>query len=437
MTLVALAVRIVFVLHYENPSPLAGDATYYHLFANLVADGRGFVDPYRHAADATHPPLYTLALAASSLVGLRSVLDHQLWSCVLGSSMVIVVGVTGREVVDATTGLVAAGITALYPAFWINDGLLMSETVVQVVIALLVLFVYRTLRRPSAGNAIAVGALCGLAALTRGEFILLPFVVIAPLAWSLHRHSAPRVLALGATMLGALVVVLAPWSLYNLGRFEQPVPISTQGGQTLAGANCPYTYTQGKWLGLWNYPCVLFHSPGKAPGQPGHGKDASELDALYRDNGIAYARSQLGRVPVVVLARIGRVFGVYRPLQQLRTESGGADGRPYRPGVAALLTYYLTVVAAVAGLLLFRRRGIPWWPPVSFAVLVTLTAAATYGASRFRVPLEVALMVPAAAAITAGTRAALSAPGRRNERHPAADEEDDEHDRQPRNTVIT
>ncbi|HEY3723611.1 MAG TPA: glycosyltransferase family 39 protein [Acidimicrobiia bacterium] len=396
VALVGLTVRVAFVLRYENPSPLAGDATFYHLMANVLADGHGFVDPVHHAADATHPPAYPLLLAVASRLGFRSVLDHQLWSCLIGSAVVIVVGVTGRELVDDATGIAAAVLAAVTPAFWINDGLLMSETVVQLVLALVVLFVYRTIRRPSVGNALVVGALCGVAALSRGELIALLVFMLVPLAWSLFRRLGARALRFGAAMLVAFALVLAPWIVYNLGRFERPVIVSTQGGATVAGANCPYTYEDARFIGLWAYPCTLFNRPSP---HDARGKDQSVLDGLYLQNALDYVKGHETRAPVIAVARVGRVLGVYRPLQQLDTESHGADGRPFGPGVAALLVYYATVVAAAAGLVLFRRRGIPCWPVLTFAALVVLTAVTTYGATRFRVGIEIAMLVPAAAAV--------------------------------------
>lgn len=408
-----LAVRVAFVLHFENPSPLAGDAGYYHHVANLLADGWGFVDPIRHAPDATHPPAYTLVLALASALGFRSVLDHQLWSCIVGSGVVVAVGLTGREIVDDTTGLVAAALAAVYPAFWINDGLLMSETLVQLVVAVLVLFVYRALRRPTIGNAIAVGAAAGVAALTRGELILLPLILVLPLIWSVVRRKRREALAFAAAAVVAVAVVMLPWTVYNLSRFERPVVDSTQSGATVAGANCPATYQDRTWIGLWNYTCVLFNQPDR---KAARGHDQSAVDAMYMRKGVGYATAHASRLPVVVLARVGRVVGVYRPRQQLDVESRPADGRPFSTGVAALLGFYVVAVAGVVGLVLLRRRKVPIWPVVVFAGLVVVTAATTYGATRFRDSLEVALMVPAATAFVHGwtARPRKRVPGARN-----------------------
>ena len=85
IVLAGFALRLTWILVSRQHIAFGGDAGFYHLGANLLVDGRGFVSPYhpsRQAAD--HPPLYIVWLAIPSLVGLRSQLDHLIWSAVLG-----------------------------------------------------------------------------------------------------------------------------------------------------------------------------------------------------------------------------------------------------------------------------------------------------------------------------------------------------------------
>src|SRR5712691_6307922 len=104
IAVLGLGIRIGYVLLFKNPIPVRGDPYYYHNGANLLVDGHGFVHPFlflekgQSVPGADHPPAYIVALAASSLVGLRSFLAHQLWSCVMGTATVVVVGLAGREI---------------------------------------------------------------------------------------------------------------------------------------------------------------------------------------------------------------------------------------------------------------------------------------------------------------------------------------------------
>jgi hypothetical protein len=97
--LLGLVVRVAYtLLHGDVLGELGFDAPYYHNAANLLANGHGFVEPTFltkfaiSTPGADHPPAYFVFLATTSVVGLQSVLVHQLWSCLLGA---VAVGMTG------------------------------------------------------------------------------------------------------------------------------------------------------------------------------------------------------------------------------------------------------------------------------------------------------------------------------------------------------
>ena len=108
-----------------------GDQYYYSLAAEALAEGRGFVVPWfdtvtQPAAD--HPPLTALVAVPASLLPGWSVLPQRLTMCVIGAVAVVVIGYLGRQVAGRRTGLVAGGLAGVAPALWINDGLIMSES---------------------------------------------------------------------------------------------------------------------------------------------------------------------------------------------------------------------------------------------------------------------------------------------------------------------
>ena len=49
-------------------------------------------------------------------------------SCVVGSTAVVIAGILGRWLAGDRVALVAAGLTAVNPMLWINDGMLLSES---------------------------------------------------------------------------------------------------------------------------------------------------------------------------------------------------------------------------------------------------------------------------------------------------------------------
>jgi hypothetical protein len=101
-------------------------------------------------------------------------------------------------------------------------------------------------------------------------------------------------------------------------------------------------------------------------------------------------------VPVVVAARVGRVWGLFRPLQTARFAAG--EGRPRWASYLSLALYYVLVPFAIGGVFVARSRRVPIAPLLGPFVVVLLTAAIFYGPARFRVPADVSIVVLAALA---------------------------------------
>src|SRR4051794_8334932 len=187
-----LAIRLVYIFAFKNPAPLIGDARYYHSAANLLARGHGFVNPDlykvrglltpgRGVQAADHPPGYIVALALPSWLGFRSALDHQLWSAAIGTTTIVVTGLAGRRIAGPAVGLIAAGLAAVYPNFWLNDGLVMSETMVLFAAAIVVLASYHFHEHPVPWSAAYLGLATTAFVFTRAEGILLLGLLLPPL----------------------------------------------------------------------------------------------------------------------------------------------------------------------------------------------------------------------------------------------------------------
>lgn len=388
-----LAVRVLFVLGSGRTFEFLSDAFYFHLGGQALADGAGFVDPYRYAAGesipaAGHPPLYQAYLAIPSLFGLDSIRAHQLASTLLGATMVVVVGVIGRRLGGKRTGLVAAAVAALYPNLWINDAMLMSESMYALIIALVLWASYAAWQRTDLVGAAMLGGAVALAALTRAEAILLLVLLVVPLYGLMREQALRRKILLAGTALGVALAVMAPWVVYNLTRFDRPVLLSSGAGHVLAAANCDQTYS-GNLLGYWSKDCLF--------GEPAQG-DHSVWEAAARAEGIDYMTAHVGEVPLVVLARVGRLWELYRPLQGVEL-SAYAEHRGLWPARFALASYYILVPIGVYGTVVLWRRKVTVVPVVALAVMVTVTAAVSFGITRYRVPVDVALAVLAGVAV--------------------------------------
>jgi 4-amino-4-deoxy-L-arabinose transferase-like glycosyltransferase len=397
--LAAVALRVGYVLTVTRNDHHAYDAFYYDAEATSLADGHGFVDPFGFAGGqkpgpaADHPPLTSMALVpAAELDEAATWLAHgslamRFEMTLLGVGVVAAIGLLGRALKGDRVGLLAAAIAAIYPNLWMNDGLVMSETLATLLTVIALLLVYRVVRRPSAAPVVALGLVCGLATLTRAELLLYVPLLAVPTVWIALRSSRRTTLASAGVVVLAAVVV-GPWVIYNLTRFEDPVFVSTNDGIALVGSNCHATY-YGHSVGLTRLACL-----GRTP--PG---DASAQSRVYRQRAFDYIGAHAARVPVVALARVGRLWSVWNPADTITFNEG--EGRPSWASTLGVVSLLLLLVAAVPGLLALRRRGVPAWPLLVPAVVVTVAAVAFYGQPRFRAPAEPAIVVLAAIGIDA------------------------------------
>jgi 4-amino-4-deoxy-L-arabinose transferase-like glycosyltransferase len=281
-----------------------------------------------------------------------------------------------RRLAGDRAGLIAAAIAALSPVLISADGAVMSETLLGL---LVVLAIYVAHGQQSTRRGALLGVLIGLAALTRGEAILLLLLLV--------RRPGREL----AVMVLACALVLAPWTIRNLTTFDKPVWISTNEGNLIAGANCRSTY-YGHDIGSWDLGCV--------PGRPI--EDESVAAARFRRAGLDYAREHTGRVPLVLLARLGRTFDLYQPIRQAQHAEGRAAGLE----VAGAIFFWLLVPLGAYGVTLLRRRSLPLLAPFALAIAATLVG---YGVPRFRHPADVALVVLAAVAL-AGAGSSVASP---------------------------
>ena len=389
----AFALRVGYVMLAKRHEPVLGDQIYYNAQANTIARGHGFTDFRDGSQQAEHPPLTALALTPTSWVmerfdpGGSHLLAQRLTMTIFGAGVVLIIGLLGRAVAGDRAGLVAAAVAAVYPNLWINDGLVMSETLATLAVALAILLAYRFIRHPRGTTAAWVGVACGLAMLARAELGLLLPLMVLPVALMLHALPFKRQLGLFLLACVAALAVVSPWLIANLTRFDEPVLFSTNDGLTICGANLHRTY-YGEGTGLWALDCAAFPVP--------HG-DRSVVSNALRSDGVRFIRDHLGRVPVVVAVRVARVWSLYAP--GLMAHYNVNEGRDVEVSWAGFFAFWVLVPIAVVGGVQLRRRRVPITPLVSQFVIVTVTAAAIYGITRFRVPAEVSLVVLAAVAI--------------------------------------
>lgn len=401
IVLAGLALRVAYVWFFRRGIDLQGDPVYYHDAANLLADGKGFINPFayeegRTVQGADHPPLYIVYLALFSVLGLRSVTAHLLASCLLGAAAVGVGGLAGREVAGRRAGWLTAGLMAVYPNVWRFDGMVLSETMVIFTVMLTVFLAYRCWRAPS-GLALAwVGLSAAASTLARSELGLLLPLLVVPLAVGTARRLGRPVWRLIVAGIGAAGVLLVPWVVFNLVRFDRPVLLSSQMEVTLAVSNCESVY-YGDLIGYWDLRCgreILDRHQIRA-----EFSEAEAQRALLEDT-LRYMGDHRSRIPTVIAARVGRITGVFRPRQQIDIDVG-AELFPRRVMEAATISYWLLVPFAIAGAVVLRRRRVPLYPVLAPGITVLITVVLFYSSMRFRATAEGPLCLLAAVGATA------------------------------------
>jgi 4-amino-4-deoxy-L-arabinose transferase-like glycosyltransferase len=388
VAILAFTVRLAYTLLVAKRTPLGGDAIEFELVGGAIAAGQGFVLNTFHGPSyptAHKPPLYPLLLGGLDKLGLSGYVAHQIFMDVVGTGTVILVMFLTRRLAGTRAAVIAGLIAAVYPAFLISDASLRAESLFAFLVAATLLAAHRAAERPSVARFALTGALVGLAAQARTEGLLLIAIPVLVLAW---RAGSGGRLRLGGAAAAACVLVLAPWFVRCWIVFDQPVFISTNSGDLVAGANCPATYS-GPLIGTWDPFCTA----GKVS------TNGAKASATLFHRGATYARHHTGRLPAVLTARALRTWGLFRPGQQLRIDQ--TEGRNHRAGQIARFMCYLMIVLAAAGAVLLRRRGRPLLVILSPIVLVVFVSLTAYGVTRFRIAGDLTLVVLSAIALDA------------------------------------
>ena len=407
ITGVGLLVRVAYVLFVTHDSAIWGDAYFYHYSSNLIADGHGFINPIEfreyglsvQAAD--HPPIYLLYLAAWSWLGITGSTGHMLVSTLIGAATIAVTAYAGKEIAGKRVGLIAAVLVCIYPNVWAPDGMLLSETVAILTVAVTILLAYRFWHRPTLWRAALLGVSVGLAAMSRSELLLLAVLVVVPLILIARTVPLKRRIGWLFASGAACMLTLAPWVGFNLTRFDHPVLLSAGYEITLSTATCDLTY-YGEFTGYWNILCPV--GVLEANGIDSRGMDQSELAKLFRDESLEYIGNHKSRLPYVILARWGRITGLYKPLQQVRLDVF-PEGRSLWVARGAMAGWYIVAPLAIAGALVLRRRRIPVFPLLGPPIVVWIAVTITFATTRYRASAEGAICLLAAVGVDALIRA--------------------------------
>ena len=391
IALAALGLRVTYILTVTQNDKHLYDATYYQLEAHAITAGEGFfVDPFslrrpvpKVEPSADHPPLTVLSLLPAAWIQgsdtSANALAMRFTMALFGTATVVLIGLLARRIGGDTVGLVAAGIAAFDPNLWMNDGLVMSETLAVLLTVALMYGAYRALERGTTWRlTVGLGVLSGLLILTRAELgLFVPFLVL-PALWIGSARPGTRTTPARERV---RCWVRARSSGSSSRRGSRSISRDSKSRPSCRPAtawcsratNCPDTY-YGSLLGYANiFPLC---TEGRA------NLEQSVWNDHNRTRALEYMGDHVGRLPVVVLARLGRSWSLFDLTQTANLAA--FEGRPTWATYLGAAFTWIIVVLAVAGGFLLRRRRTPIWPLV---VPIVVTSGVDRPAVRWLVAL--------------------------------------------------
>ena len=395
LTALALAMRLVFVLAagrtvvYDsaNTTFAFSDTFFYSWTGAAISMGDGF--SFLGHPSAHWPPGYSFVLAGAYKILGADAFTPLALNAGIGAVTVPLVYFVGHRALGRTAAIVAAGALAVFPGQILMADVALSETLYTFELVAFIALVMALDRRSRA--LVALGIFAGLAALTRGEGLLFPLIVLA-FGWTPGmRRSALRQTAVVAVV---MALTVAPWTIRNIDVAGGFVPVAGNASHTL-------------WAGHNSH----------AHGGPVYQSKAeldelsrlSEADAAARqrreaiDWALAHPLRELALVPLK-LAALARgdstliTIWINAPGQAPL----GQDATVLIGTLADLASYGLIAALLVSTVLLGRAL---WRIPALRAILAFLALAAPlyglvyYGNVRYRVPLEPLMLLVVGAAV--------------------------------------
>jgi 4-amino-4-deoxy-L-arabinose transferase-like glycosyltransferase len=420
LTALALALRLAFVLAYGRTvtyDPGAdfafNDTFFYSWTGAAIAQGDGFT--FLGHETAHWPPGYSYLLAGVYTVFGADTQNALIANAFFGALTVPLVYLIGLRSLGRPAAIVAAAALAVFPGQILIADVALSETLY---IFELVAFVALAMTIGRSRRAlIALGVFAGLTALTRGEGILFPLIVLA-MGWAPGaRKPALRHAAVVAV---AMLLTIAPWTIRNAGVAHGFVPVGTNASATL-------------WSG--HNPDANGGPVYQSPAELARLSKLSEADSAadQRSDAIDWAvhhpLRELELIPLKLraLAR-GDALLVERWINAAGQRPLGETEAAVASRLANLASYGLLALLLVS--LVVAGRSL-WRIPAARALLAFLALAVPlygfvyYGNVRYRVPLEPLMLLVAAGALTpllarvSGRRSAGTAGSPRSGSHSA------------------
>jgi len=382
----AILIRLPVALYMgDQVTVLPGihDQVSYDALARSLLAGRGysFTEKWYPFTLANTPTahwsfIYPLFLAGIyALTGYHPLAARLVQSTVGGALICFLVYLIGRRVVDEDTGLVGAGLAAVYGYFVYYSVALMTETYF---IAFVLFSLYLSLElkeRPTLARWILLGLALGMAGLLRQTVLLfVPFLLLW-LFWELKKEgirwwyfTVPVVV---------IILLITPWTIRNYLVYRQLLPLNSNAGYALFASNNPNLGTH------WRNDEVVVPVPEEL-----WALNEAEIDQALTRKGIEFIIADPKRYLWLTLDKT---------LEYFRFWPSSDSGR--MSNLNRVLSFGLYLPFMLLGLCLSFSRWRRFVSLYLFMVIHTGIHLLTWPSPRYRLPVDAVLMVFAGLAV--------------------------------------
>ncbi len=382
----AILIRIPAALYMGNHItvlPGIQDQVSYDALARGLLDGRGYSFPrnWYPFTPANTPTahwsfIYPLYLAGVyAITGYHPLVARILQGILGGALITFLVYLIGRRVVKEDTGLVAAGLAAVYGYFIYYNVALMTETFF-IILVLLTLYLGLELKeQPSPARWVLLGLTLGVAGLLRQTLLLFVPFLLAWLFWEL-KEKGIRWWHI-TTPIVIIILMIAPWTLRNYLVFHQFLLLNSNAGYAFYASNHPHLGTQ------WSNEDIVVPVPEELSGQ-----NEAQLDHTLMQRGLQFVFADPKRYLWLTLDKTLEYFKFWP-----------SSDSSLISNLNRVLSFGLYLPLMLLGIYLSFSRWRSFIPLYLFMVIHTGIHLLSWPATRYRLPVDAISMIFAAMAV--------------------------------------
>jgi 4-amino-4-deoxy-L-arabinose transferase-like glycosyltransferase len=382
----AVVIRIPMALYMgDQITVLPGiqDQVSYDALARSLLEGRGysFTKNWYPFTPANTPtahwsfiyPLYLAGIYA--VTGYHPLVARLLQGVVGGALLCFLVYKIGRRVVNEDTGLVGAGLAAVYGYFVYYNVALMTETFFIILVLFSLYLSLELKEKPTLTRWIGLGLALGMAGLLRQTVLLfVPFLLVWLFLELRGRGIHWWHFALPVVM---IFLLITPWTIRNYFVYREFLLLNSNAGYALFASNNPNLGTD------WRNEIVVVPVPKELAGQ-----NEAELDRALARNGIEFILADPKRYSRLTLDKTLEYFKFWPS-----NESGRMSN------LVRVLSYGLYLPFMLVGLFLSFSRWRSFVILYLFIFIHTAIHLLSWPAPRYRLPVDAVSMVFAGLAL--------------------------------------